>query len=130
MHTPLPHPIAFDVAEDRYDPSLPVFFDAPSVQPDSVLDFGEEILTRFAGTIHIRGQPPYLESANSPNNEGQMKQFDKFFKELTEGQAAKKFWDCVMQTVWLTDQSMMQAYNQEAPGANELQAKNRPQVGV
>ena len=123
MHTPLPHPIAFDVAEDRYDPSLPVFFDAPSVQPDSVLDFGEEILTRFAGTIHIRGQPPYLEG-NADHE-----QFDTFFKELTEGQAAKKFWDCVMQTVWLTDQSMMQAYNQEAPGANELQAKIRPQVG-
>ena len=130
MHTPLPNPIAFDVAEDRYDPSLPVFFDAPSVQPDSVLDFGEEILTRFAGTIHIRGQPPYLESENSPNNEGKLKEFDKFFKELTEGQVAKNFWDCVMQTVWLTDQSMMQAYNQEALGANKLQAENRPQVGV
>ena len=115
------------MAEDHYDPSLPVFFDAPSVQPDSVLDFGEEVLTRFAGTIHMRGQPPYLENSD---NEGQIKAFDKFFKELTEGQVAKKFWDCVTQTVWLTDQSMMQAYNHETFGASKLQAKNRPQVGV
>ena len=68
-----------------------------------------------------------------PIPDPQTKLFMNYFRELTEGPVAQKFWSCVMDSVWLTDQRMMQEYGQRTRGkggARKLQARHRPQVDL